>query len=290
MQLVVGGVLNGLSFGFILFLVASGLTITLGLMRTLNLAQGAMYMIGGYIAWALAAHFPGGFWIGLLVSGVVVTGIGLLIDLLIFRQLANDLPGVILGTFGILIILTNVVDWVWNSEPKGPAVPEVLGGSVSILGVHYPVIRLSALAFAGSLALLLWFVQERTRLGSLVKAGVDDSEMAQALGINVALTGRVVFAIAAFVTGLSGAFGQALTGLTTDIGLTTLLLALIVTILGGLGSLEGALVGSIVLGLAQAFGTVWFPEYVAVVPYAIMIVVLAVRPTGLFGKLHTRTG
>jgi branched-chain amino acid transport system permease protein len=290
MEFFVGNTLNGLSSGFILFLVATGLTVALGLMRTLNLAHGAFYMVGGYVTWEFTRTGRLPFVAALLLGAALVAVLGLVLDALFLRFIGDNLGGQVLATFGALTVLTNLSEWRWNSEPKAPVVPDLLKGSVDIFGVKYPIVRLGIIAIGAGLAIAIWWVQERAMLGSMVRAGMDDREIASAVGINVNAVARTVFVIGAFIAGLSGGLGQSVSGLSTDAGVTTLLLALIVIILGGLGSLLGALIGALLLGLVTAFGTATVPDLVSLAPYALMVIILVVRPRGLLGRVETRAG
>lgn len=281
--------LNGVSYGLVLFLVAAGLSVSLGLLKTLNLAHGAMYMVGGYFAWSLVERFHVNYWLAIVISGLAILLLGVVLEAGCLRWLGQSLDAQILATFGVLTALANVTAWIWTTVPKAPLTPPGLGGSVKVASVHYPLIRLVDIGLALGFAVGIWFLQ-RSRLGAMVKAAVDEREVAAALGLRVRRVGSMVFAAGAFLAGASGAIGLTQRGLNNDLGTTILTLALIVIVFGGMGSLLGALIGALVLGLVTAFGASAFPNYVALAPYGVMIVVLVIRPEGLFGRQEIRAG
>lgn len=275
--------LDGLSFGMILFLIAAGLSLIMGVMQILNLAHGVLFLLGGYIGWTVAVEHGGGFWLSLLIAGMAIGILGLAIERMV-RGMHNRLDNQVLATLGVSYIVTNVIIWIWGAEAKVPYVPSGLDGSFSIGSHSYPTVRIGVIAAGIILAIALWWFQERTRLGAMVRAGMDDRETAYSLGINVGLVSAIVFVIGCFIAGMSGVLGQQLSGLKPADGTTMLLLALVVLVIGGIGRIEGALLGALLIGLINSFGLTLFPEFSSFLVYTAMIIVLVIRPSGLLGR------
>jgi branched-chain amino acid transport system permease protein len=275
---------NGLAFGMILFLIAAGLSLIMGVMGILNLAHGALYMVGGYIGWTVAVHVDMGFWAGALAAALCVAVVGFALERLLLRRLHGRFDEQVLATLGVTYILTNAVIWIWGAEPKVPFAPSVFGGSTSLFGERYATVRIALIVIGLVLAVALWWLQDRTRLGAMVRAGMDDAQMSRAMGINVGAISAAVFAFGSLVVGFSGVLGQQIIGVNPDLGLSMLLLALVVLIVGGVGSVQGALLGAVLIGLVNSYGTALFPALAAFLPYAAMILVLVVRPHGLLGR------
>ncbi len=276
--------LNGISFGFILFLLASGLSLTLGLMGVLNLAHGALYMIGAYIGWTLAVHLGFNFWIAAIAAGLVCGIIGLLIDRGFLRRL-NRLPNEqVLLTLGFVYIFTNLCLWIWGSIPKSPYTAESLSDAFKIVGWPYPYSRVAIIILGLVIAVCLWFLQEKTRIGAIIRAGMDDRDMTKGLGINLELAAAGLFFVGSFLAGFVGVIGAQLIGANLGLGLDILLLALIVVVIGGMGSVQGSLIGAMMIGLVDAFGKILFPEMAMFTLYFFMVIVLIIKPTGLLGR------
>jgi branched-chain amino acid transport system permease protein len=284
MDLLIQGTLNGLSYGMVLFLIGSGLSLIMGVMQILNLAHGAMFMVGGYVGWTIAVALGMDFWLAVLAAGGLVAVLGLLIERTILRRMHGRLDNQVLATLGITYILTNSVIWIWGAEPKVPFTPPVLGGSVDVLGVDYPLARIGVLVLGIAIAALLWWLQDKTRIGSMVRAGMDDPETASSLGVNVGVISAVMFTIGSFVAGISGVLGQQLTGLRPDQGMSILVLGLVVLVIGGIGTIQGALLGACLIGMINSFGQILFPEFAAFLVFGAMVLVLAVRPRGILGR------
>ena len=284
MDLIIQGTLNGLSYGMILFLIGSGLSLIMGVMQILNLAHGAMFMLGGYLGWTLAVHLGLDFWASALVAGLGIALVGLALERLILRRMHGRLDNQVLATLGVTYIVTNSVIWIWGAEPKVPFVPGLLEGSVDLFGQKYPASRLGVLVVGAVIAALLWWLQDRTRIGSIVRAGMDDPQTAQSLGINVGKISAIMFAIGSFVAGVSGVLGQQLMGLRPDQGMNILVLALVVLVIGGIGTIQGALLGASVIGLISAFGQILFPEIASFLIFGAMVIVLAIWPHGILGR------
>jgi branched-chain amino acid transport system permease protein len=275
--------LDGLSFGMILFLIAAGLSLIMGVMQILNLAHGVLFLLGGYIGWTVAVEHGGGFWLSLLIAGVAIGALGLAIERMV-RGMHDRLDNQVLATLGVSYIVTNVIIWIWGAEAKVPYIPSGLDGSFSIGSHSYPTVRVGVIVAGIILAVALWWFQERTRLGAMVRAGMDDRETAYSLGVNVGLVSAIVFVLGCFIAGMSGVLGQELSGLKPADGTTMLLLALVVLVIGGIGRIEGALLGALLIGLINSFGLTLFPKFSSFLVYAAMILVLAIRPSGLLGR------
>jgi branched-chain amino acid transport system permease protein len=276
--------LNGISYGMVLFLIASGMSIVLGAMGITNLAHGAIYMVGAFIGWTVAIKWNATFGLGLLAGGIGAAVVGLIIERVFLRRLYKQPNEQVLLTFGFVYILSNLCLLVWSGWPRPPFTAKILTGSLEIMGRAYPKARLAIIVIGLLLAIGLWWLQERTRMGAIVRAGMDDKETASGLGINLELAFAVIFFISSFIAGVAGVIGAQLLGVRTDLGMEVLLLALIVIIVGGVGSIQGALLGGILIGVIDAFGRAVFPQFAMFTMYLTMIVILIVRPTGLLGR------
>ncbi len=275
--------LFGISFGLILFLLAAGLSLTMGLMRIVNMAHGALYMVGAYAGLA-AAQYTHHFLIGLLAGAVCAGLIGLLLEIAFLRRLFKQEQSQVLLTIGFIYILTNIVHWIWGAFPLGAVVPEVFSGSIPIGDITFPIFRFFLIGFGLVMALLLWLFQEKTKIGAAVRAGMDNREIAGALGINLKVIFTGIFALGALVAGLCGLMGASLTGIHLGIGWEVLLLSLIVVVVGGTGSIQGALLGGVLIGLLNTFGTAYFPAFSYFIVYVVLILILLLKPSGLLGR------
>ncbi len=276
--------LNGMSYGMVLFLIAAGMSIVLGAMGITNLAHGAIYMVGAYVGWTVAVKCGATFGLGILAGGLSAGLVGLAIERGLLRHLYKQPNEQVLLTFGFVYILSNVCLWVWGGWPRMPFTARFLTGSFEIMGRAYPKARIAIILIGLILAVGLWWLQDRTRMGAIVRAGMDDKETTMGLGINLELAFAVIFFVSSFIAGAAGVIGAQLLGVRTDLGLEVLLLALIVIIVGGVGSIQGALLGGILIGVVDAFGKAVFPQLAMFTMYLTMIVVLIVRPTGLLGR------
>ena len=274
--------LNGVSFGMLLFLLASGLSLIYGLMKILNLAHGSYYLLGGYIGLTIMRH-TGSFTLAVLGGAVLVAIIGAVMERFFLRRIQlQELPQTLL-TFGFLFIFADLSMVIWGGNPETIPKPAMFAQSWHFGGIIYPSYRLFIIVVGMLIAALLWLFQERTRLGAMLRAGVDDEEIARGLGINVSLLFTLVFALGAFLAALGGVMGGPILGVYPGADFEVLLLGFVVVIIGGLGSLKGALVGGIAVGLLDNFGKVFFPEFAAFTIFVPMALILALRPTGLFG-------
>ncbi len=284
MQFWVVQTFNSLAMGGLLFLLAAGFSLIFGLLRVPNLAHGALFMLGAYLgATLLNAGFP--FWVAAIGSGLCVGVLGVVLEAFLLRRLAGNEQGQVLITLGIAFIIADLCLMTWGGDPVPLESPRALSLPLRAFGFIFPGWRITTLAVALVAALLLWLLLERTRLGAMIRAGVDDRLMARTVGIRVSFLFSAVFFLGAFLAGFGGVIGgpilSAYPGLDSDM----LPLALVVVILGGVGSLVGALVGSLIVGLLYNFGTALFPDFAYVVLFLPMVVVLVVKPTGLFGRV-----
>ena len=280
----------GLSFGLILFLLASGMTLTMGLMRIVNMAHGALYMVGGYVGIAVA-NATHNFWLGLIAGAVVAGLIGLGLEAGFLRRLYGDEASQVLLTIGFIYVLQNLTQWIWGTYPFGASLPHLLSSAVPIGSVTIPIYRFFLIGFGILMAILLWWFQDRTRVGSWVRAGMDNREITATFGVNLKVLFTGIFALGSLLAGMCGLLAAPITGMDLGQGWLALLLALIVVVIGGTGSIQGALVGGVLIGLINSFGGAYFTTYSDYVVYIALIVILLVRPAGLLGRKHdTRTG
>jgi branched-chain amino acid transport system permease protein len=275
--------LNGISYGMLLFLLAAGLSLIYGLMKILNLTHGSFYLLGGYIG-LVVVHKTGSFILAALVGSVAIAILGIVMERFFLRRFhLQELPQALL-TFGFLFIFSDLATVIWGGSPETMPKPPLFTGSVQIGGFYYPSYRLFIIAFGLAVGALLWWLQDGTRVGAMVRASVDDEEVARALGINVSLLFTLVFALGAFLAALGGVMGGPIVGVYPGADFEVLLLGFVVVIIGGLGSLKGALVGGLLVGLLDDFGKVLFPELALFTIFAPMALILAIRPVGLFGR------
>lgn len=281
--------LNGLTLAGIIFLVSSGFTLVFGVMRVTNLSHGAVYLLGGYIGYSVigAGH---NFFYGLAAAALAMAVFGLLLERTLIARLRRSEMSELLATLGLIYVIDDVALAIWGGSPLTINLPGFLGRSVTIPvagGIVYPIGRLFILAVSAVVALGLYYLLRRTRVGAIIRAGVDDREMVSALGINVRLVFSLVFMLGALLAGFAGVLGGSVLGLYTGGDSDILLFALAVVIVGGLGSYEGAILGSIVIGLIDNYGTAYFPSVAYSILFIPVILVLLVKPQGLLGKVST---
>jgi branched-subunit amino acid ABC-type transport system permease component len=275
--------LNGLAYGVLLFLLSVGLTLIFGMLDVVNLAHGSFYMLGAYAGLFLIAG-TGNFWLALLLAPLAVGLIGALVEVTCLRPLYRRSPlDQVLLTFGFIYLFEDVVKWIWGGRIRSIAPPDLFSDSVSVWGAIIPSYRLFVIGFGLVMAVLLWLLIERTRLGAIIRAGVYDAEMTGGLGINIKLVFTTVFAFGAALGGLSGVIAGPIQSAHPSMGVTILIPALIVVVVGGLGSLKGSLAGSLVIGQAETFGKAWLPDASMLIIYVVMAAVMLLRPQGLFG-------
>lgn len=273
--------LNSIAFGGLLFLLSSGFSLIFGLMRMPNLAHGAFFMLGAYFG-ATFMNWGLNFWVAALLSGLAVGVLGVALERGLLRKLAGNTQGQVLVTLGVAFIIADACLLLWTGDPVPVPAPASLRPPLFFGGYAFPTYRFAVLAVAVVAAVLLYLLLERTRLGAMIRAGVDDMEMARGVGIRVSLLFMLVFMLGAALAGFGGTIGgpimQAYPGLDADM----LPLALVVVILGGVGSLMGAFIGSFIVGFIYNFGSALFPDFAYVILFLPMVVVLVVMPDGLF--------
>jgi branched-chain amino acid transport system permease protein len=275
--------LNGLTFAALLFVVASGFTLIFGLLRIVNLAHGALYLLGGYIGFTVVV-WTGSFILGGAVAIIAVAAAGCLLSEGLLRFVRGHELRQVLLTLGVAFVINDMVLVIWGGDTFTVPVPEALRGTARLFGVHYPKYRLFVLAIGCVVFASLWLVLQRTRFGALIRAGVDDAEMVEASGINIRRVFLMTFLLGSALAGLGGLLGGAFLSLYPSADAEILVFSLAVVIIGGRGSLVGVAVGSLLVGLLNTFGQVMFPELAYFVIFGPMAALLAFRPLGLFGK------
>jgi branched-chain amino acid transport system permease protein len=251
-------------------------------MRILNLAHGSYYVLGAYVALSVV-HVTENLAVATLAGVAVVTALGVAMERVFLRRVPHDeLPQALL-TFGFLLIFGDIALWTWGGTPQSLPKPEMLAASVRLGPVMFPSYRLFVLVVGAAVGITLWLLQERTKLGAMVRAAIDDAEIARATGINVSRLNTGVFAVGAALAALGGIMAGPVLGVYPGADFEVLLLAFVVVIIGGLGSLKGAFVGGLLVGCLDNFGKALFPEFALFTIFAPMALILAVRPTGLFG-------
>ena len=281
---VFGQALNGLAYGVLLFLLSVGLTLIFGMLDVVNLAHGSYYMLGAYAGLTLIA-VTGNFWLALLVAPVAVALIGALVERTCLRPLYRRGPlDQVLLTFGLIYVFEDLVKWIWSGRIRSIPTPALFSASVQVLGATIPSYRLFVIVFGLAMAVALWALIEKTRLGAIIRAGVFDSEMTAGMGINIDRVFTGVFAFGAALAGLSGVIAGPIQSASPPMGASILVPALIVVVVGGLGSLKGSLAGSLIIGQAETFGKVWLPGASMLMIYVVMALILLFRPQGLFGR------
>ena len=288
-ELVLQQALNGISFGALLFVLAAGLSLIFGMMDVVNLAHGAFYMLGAYLALSIV-RLTGSFWVALIVVPLLLAALGLVVEPLLLRRLRGRHLDQVLVTIGLSLVIVDFIrlrdDWGWGGEVRSLAVPAGLDHSIAIAGSDYPLYRLFVIGFGIALALVLTAIHRRTRLGALIRAGVDDAPMLSALGVDTDRLFARTFAAGAALAGTAGVIAAPVFGLQPGMDVDALIFSLIVVVVGGLGSLGGAVAGSAVVGPADTFGTVLVPQFALALIFAIMSLVLLFRPTGLLGRVR----
>ena len=297
--LIVEQSLNGLQFGLMLFLLAAGLTLVFGIMDMINLAHGSLYMVGAFLA-STFVQLTGSFTLGVLLAVPATALLGMLLEMSVLRTLyARDHLSQVLATFALILIINEVVRLVWGSDAALPG-PAALAGPVELLpGLYYPSYRLLIIAVGLGIAVLLYFLVAKTRVGMLVRAGASNREMALAMGVNIKTLFTVVFGAGAALCALAGSLLAPLFAVQVGMGENILILAFVVIVIGGIGSIRGALVGAVLVGVVDTIGRAFLPillgaffqprvasaagpALASVMIYLIMAIVLYFRPQGLF--------
>ena len=274
---------NGISYGALLFLLAGGLTLIFGMMRIVTMTHGSHYVLGCYVAITVLAR-SGSYVLALLGGALVVAVLGLIEWEAFLKGLRGGELAQVLTTMGLALIVQDLALVIWGGDPYNLKVPGLLSGKFQLGAFFFPVYRVFIIAVAGAVALILWLVVERTRVGAMMRAAVDDAEMARGVGIDVARISLGVFALGAALAAVAGVVAGGFLSVYPGADFEILSYAFVVVIVGGMGSVRGALIGSLLVGLLDNFGKALVPELSYFTLFAPMAVILAVRPTGLFGR------
>ncbi len=291
-RVFLNALLNGITLGGLYFLVASGFTLIFGLMRNVNLAHGSLYLLGGYVGYG-TAQWTGSWLLSFVAAFAVVAIVGVVLQVLVFRRMEGQDLRQTLVTIGISIVLADLMLWGFGGDFYQITTPDWLAGPVPTplvsatrpsgdpVYLTYPLVRLVIFAAAVVIGVGMWLVLNRTRIGMLVRAGVDDRDMLAATGVRIQLVFVLVFAFGAGLAGIAGVVGGTFQSLAPGEDTRFLLASLVVVIVGGMGSIPGAALGAVLIGLAEQFGSVYMPTYAVVLTFLIMVLVLALRPQGL---------
>ncbi len=274
---------NGVSYGALLFLLGSGLSLIFGVMRIVNLSHGSYFLLGGYVALSVIAT-TGSWLLAIPVAALAIAGLGMLMERIFLRRLGFDPLRQVLLTVGFAFLFQQAALDIWGGNNMDINPPVALTRSIVVGGIYLPLYRVFMIAVALAIGVALWLAMEKTRMGAAVRATVDDAEMARGVGIDTSRISMLIFALGAFLAALGGVIGGGFLGIYPGLDFEILPLAFAVVIIGGMGSLTGAAIGALLVGLADNFGKALFPEVSYFTLYAPMVLILAVRPTGLFGR------
>lgn len=275
--------LNGLTLGALYFLVAAGFTLVFGLMRVVNLAHGSLYLLGGYLGWSIS-NATGNWLLALLGAPLGVALAGVLLQQGLLRRIQGQDLREALVTIGVSLVAADLLLATYGGLSYIVESPDVLNGATTVGAFVYPTNRLLTLLVALAIGLGLWFLLRHTRLGMIIRAGIDDREMVSATGINVQLVFALVFGLGALLAGLAGVIGGTTLSIQPGADGEYLLYSLVVVIIGGMGSIGGAALGAVLVGLVSQYGLAYMPTYSILITFAMMILVLALRPQGLLGR------
>ena len=253
-------------------------------MGIINLSHGALFMVAGFAGWMLVVQLGYSYWLALLVGAIIAGLIGLAIEQGFLSRLYGLVNEQVLLTIGFIYILMNLSLWIWGGRARMPYSAPILSGTLFIAGWEYPVYRIFILGAGLILILAIWWLLERTRIGAIIRAGMDDIETAKALGKNMGRINYLVFFLGSFLAGLAGVIGAQMMGPRIGMGWDILLLALIVLVVGGMGSIQGALIGAMAIGLVDSFGRALLPDLAMFFMYIVMIIVLMVKPSGILPR------
>ena len=276
--------LNSLALGGVLFTLAAGFSLIFGLMRVANLSHGAYFMLGAYVGLSVLDQGWGFGW-AIIAAGVTVAVFGAVVERLVLRRLAGNSLAQVLATLGIAYIIADGSLWVWGGDPRSVSAPEVLSGGMELFGATFPKSRLAVVVISMLVAIGLWLLLDKTRLGVMIRASVDDMQMARAIGIPASRLFTIVFCLGAALAGIGGVIAAPILSVYPGLDADMLPLALVVVILGGLGSLAGAFIGSFLIGFIYTFGQVLVPDLAYIILFLPMVIILAARPRGLFGRI-----
>ena len=276
--------LNSFALGGVLFTLAAGFSLIFGLMRVANLSHGAYFMLGAYVGLSVLDHGYGFGW-AMLAGGLSVGLLGAAVERVVLRRLAGNSLAQVLATLGIAFIIADGSIGLWGGDPRPMAGPEFLRGGALLFGLTFPAYRLAVVVVSIVLAISLWLLLDKTRLGMMIRASVDDMQMARAVGIPASRLFSIVFCLGAALAGVGGVIAAPILSVYPGMDADMLPLALVVVILGGLGSLAGAFAGSFLIGFIYSFGQVLVPNLAYIILFLPMVVILAARPRGLFGRI-----
>ena len=274
---------NSVTLGGLLFLLSAGFSLVFGLMRIPNLTHGSFFMLGAYIGASFLA-LGVGFWLAALLSAAVMAVLGGGIERYLLRRLAGQELAQVLVTLGLSFMIADLCLMLWGGDPLPLETPPALRGALPILSITFPTYRLAVMVIAAAVAAILWLALDRTRLGAMIRAGVDDPAMARVIGIRVSRLFTIVFGLGAALAGFAGVMGGPILSVYPGLDADMLPLALIIVILGGAGSLPGAMLGSLVVGFLYNFGQALLPELAYIILFLPMLLILVIRPQGLFGR------
>lgn len=275
--------MNGVQYGLLLFLIASGLTLIFGIMHIINLAHGALYMIGAYLAWWLTSQV-GDLFLAIALALPVTVAIGVVIERFLIQTLyRRDHLDQVLLTFGLILIFDSLQSMTWGNDVHSVAMPEMLSGSITLTEtLQYPVYRLFVSGVCAVIAISMYLVIQRTRLGMVIRAGASNREMVQGLGLDIRNIYTLVFAAGTALTAFAGMIAAPLSSVYPGMGNQVLIICFVVVVIGGVGSIKGAFLGALLVGLTATWGQVLVPDFAGVVVYALMAAVLLWKPRGLF--------
>ncbi len=291
--------LNGVQLGVLLFLLAAGLTLVFGIMNFVNLAHGSVYMMGAYFG-AVAANLSGSFIVGVLAAVTGSALLGVIVERLALTRLySRDHLDQVLATFGLILFFNELVRWIWGPSPLFAQAPEALSGTVEFFGITYPAYRMLILVVGILLAVFLWWLIQKTKIGMLIRAGASNAPMVAALGVNIKLLNTLIFSLGAGLAGLAGMMSAPILSVQPGMGEPILILTLVVIIIGGIGSIRGALLGALIVGIVETIGRTFLPIWLgamveqtvaqaagpalaSMLIYLLMAAVLAFKPEGLF--------
>ena len=294
-RVFLNAVFNGITLGSLYFLVASGFTLIFGLMRNVNLAHGSLYLFGGYIGYAISV-WTGSWVLGFIIAFLGVALVGIVLQIVVFRRMEGEDLRQTMVTIGLSIVFADLMLWVFGGDFYQIQTPNWLVGPVELplvtavkssgeaVYLRYPMVRLEIFLAAVVIGIVMWLALNRTRVGMMVRAGVDDRDMLAATGVPIQLVFVVVFALGAGLAGIAGVVGGTFQSISPGEDTRFLLASLVVVIVGGMGSIPGAALGAVIIGLAEQLGSVYIPTYAIVVTFLIMVLVLALRPQGLLAR------
>lgn len=279
--------LNGLSWGMLLFLISVGLTIVFGVMGILNFAHGSFYMLGAYFCFEIIKVFNS-FWLGILIAPLFVALLGFIAEKTLLNKIySRDVIFQLLLTFAILLILDDAVRFIWGPGYHVINPPKILSGSIKILNHSYPVYRIFLIILGPLVAFCLWSFFHFTKYGKIIRAVASDREMAEGVGLNAPLIFTIVFTLGCWLAGIGGALASPIESIAPSMGEKIIIESFIVVVVGGLGSFPGAFIGAILLGIIESFGTNLIGEIQMAIPYLFLAIILLIKPTGFFGKKLT---